>query len=282
MPSPRRATVRAVATAWRSARRMAPHDSAAFLRGRRRLDRRMPCAPRASPSGSWAGVRWGSMPADVLRDALRAMWPLGATRSQTLARLVHHPRQIEAWWKCELAAHLWEHVARIDEDAYVWMESHGRADLTIARGTRNKRGALAPVTSGASVVIPMELKTLGTFWGKANVEKAYREHGKKRLEHDMLDAARGRRIARPFAAVGLLVTHAGAQTDAVNELYVRRARELGVDHNLVCVLDEAIELPTMPEQASQAHQFLWTSQPLVTNPREPAGQKSIATERPAT
>ena len=100
---------------------------------------------------------------------------------------------------------------------------------------------------------------VGTFWGPTNVEKAYRKSGKKRLEHDMIDASSGRRTAQPCSAVALLVTHAGAPGDSVFELYLRRARELGEQHGLVCVLDEAIPLPTISGKPSAAHHFLWTT-----------------------
>lgn len=200
------------------------------------------------------------MPAQILCTAFRELWSADSTRSRTLARLVRHERQIEAWWKCELAAHLWDYAAKVDEEAYVWMEAPKRADIAIARGTSNKKGLLVPATSDGRTVIPIELKTVGTFWGGGSgIEKAYREQGKKRLEHDMIDARDGRRPAHPFSVVALLVTHAGTRGDAVLDQYLRRARELGEQHGLIRVLDEAIPLPSMPDEPSAAHQLVWTS-----------------------
>lgn len=200
------------------------------------------------------------MPTQILCTAFRELWSSNSTRSLTLARLVQHKRQIEGWWKCELAAHLWDYAAKIDGEAHVWMEAPDRADIAIACGTGNKNGVLAPATGDGRTVIPMELKTVGTFWGGgAGVEKAYREPGKKRLEQDMVDAQRGRRPAYPFSVVALLVTHAGTSDDAVLKQYLRRARELGEQHELKMVLDEAVSLPTIPDMLSTAHQFAWTA-----------------------
>ena len=187
-------------------------------------------------------------PVDILSDALRGMWGLDVPRSRTLARLVQHKRQIEQWWKCEVAAHLWDVAGQFGDDTDVYLENFDRADIAIAAGEGR---------TSRTVCIPIELKMIGTFWGRGNVEKAYREPGKKRLEQDMLDARRGRRDARPFAAVALLVTHVGARTDATLDLYLRRARELGEEHTLQRVVDEPIVLPA--DEPSEAHQFLWVA-----------------------
>ncbi|QRK08577.1 hypothetical protein JQX13_53305 [Archangium violaceum] len=141
------------------------------------------------------------------------------------------------------------------KDTYVWLEAIDRADVALATGTYVS-GRLVAATAG-EVCIPLELKMIGTFWGRGNVEKAYREPGKKRLEHDFIDARMGRRPAKPFSAVGLLVTHVGTGTDPLVELYLRRARELGAEHQLDRVLDEAVPLPPTADQPVYAHQFLW-------------------------
>lgn len=201
----------------------------------------------------------------VLTKAFQEMWstnepcPHTVARSTTLARLVRHARQLEKWWQCELAAHLWDYVGQIDEEGLVWIEAHARADIALARGRPNRNGVLTIVTQGPHVVIPIELKTVGTFWGSSNIEKAYREAGKKRLEHDMRDARDGVRAANPFSVVGLLITHMGARDDGIFDLYRRRARELGGQHGLVRVLDEAIPLPSLDDGPCEAHQLVWTT-----------------------
>lgn len=135
----------------------------------------------------------------------------------------------------------------------------GRADIALVMG-HNLSGRLRPDASGP-VCIPIELKMIGTFWGRGNVEKAYREPGKKRLEQDLRDARQGRRPARPFCAVALLVTHVGAPSDDDLELYLRRAREIGSEQQLIRVIDDAIPLPPVAQRPVYAHQFLWVTAP---------------------
>lgn len=198
--------------------------------------------------------------AGALREAFSSMWSADAPRSRTLARLVRHERQIEGWWKCEVAAHLWDHAGRFGDDVYVWLESFDRADVALAQGEFHG-GRLVPTSNPTGIVIPIELKTVGTFW-KGGPEKAYRDNSKKCLEKDMADAAAGRRLASPFAAVGLLVTHADCEADALFELFVGRARQLGAEHGLTALLDEPVPLPHVPGEPSRAHQLLWLDRPL--------------------
>jgi hypothetical protein len=186
---------------------------------------------------------------------MRTMWGLDVARGKTLARLTQHQRQCEAWWKCEVATHLWDFSNQFGPDTYVWLEACDRADIVLATGAY-RAGKLERVTSGA-VCIPIELKMVGTFWGRHNIKKAYSERGKKRLEQDMRDARLRRRSARPFAAVGLLVTHVGVKTDSVLELYLQYARKLGEKHRLELVLDEGVSLPPAADEPVCAHQCLW-------------------------
>ena len=77
---------------------------------------------------------------DILCTAFREMWGAELPRSRTLARLVIHERQIEAWWKCEIAAHMWDHVDRFGDNVYVRLESFDRADIAIATGAIDDSG----------------------------------------------------------------------------------------------------------------------------------------------
>lgn len=200
------------------------------------------------------------MPAARLSDALTSLWtgPDAAARRRTLARLAQHQRQLESWWKCELAAHLWDHVAGFGPDIDVFIESHDRADLTIATAATSPKGV--SVAPEGAVCIPIELKTTGTWWGSSPsaVAKALSETGKKRLTADMADA-RNRRRSRPFAAVGLLVTHIGDAGDAEIASYVDAAKELGRQYKLNLLVDDAIPLAPEAGQAVAAHQVFWTS-----------------------
>jgi hypothetical protein len=202
-----------------------------------------------------------SMPDKILCSALREMWGEEIPRSRTLARLARHERHIEHWWKCEMAAHLWDYAERFGEDVCVWLEAFDRADLALATGEyRNER--LVPSAAADRFVVPIELEMVGTFDGAGSgIEKAYREPGKKRLEQDMLDARSARREANPFAAVALLVTHAGEPDDFVIQDDLRRARELGDEYGLSRVLTESIPLPVLSDAPSAAHQLVWLASP---------------------
>lgn len=195
----------------------------------------------------------------ALPDAISSMWGADVARSRTLARLIRHERQVEGWWKCELAAHLWDHAERFGEDVYVWLESFDRADVALAQGEL-RGGRLVPIPSPPGILIPIELKTVGTFW-QGGPDKAYRDKSKKCLEKDMADAAAGRRVASPFAAVALLVTHAGSQADAILETFIAGARQLGKEHGLIALLDEPVALPDLSEEPSSAHHLLWVARP---------------------
>ena len=193
-----------------------------------------------------------------LSHALRSLWTAdhASARRRTLARLAQHNRQFEPWWKCELAAHLWDHVDRFGPDTHVWLEALDRADVTIATGVESQRGLrIAP---DCTVCIPVELKTTGTWWGStpSAIAKAFDERGQKRLSADMHDLRDQRRASRPFAAVGLLVTHVGSASDDVFGRYLEHARTLGRNHELEVLLDEAIELPDDDQEVS-AHQIFW-------------------------
>lgn len=195
----------------------------------------------------------------LLVEALRSLWTAddGVHRRRTLARLAQHERQFETWWKCELGAHLWDHVDLFGEGTYVWLEAHDRADITIATG-RESRKRLAIDPKGA-VCIPIELKTIGTWWGTSEsaIEKALDEDGKKRLSEDMRQLVERGRRTKPFGAVGLLLTHVGQATDGVFGEYLDCARRLGQKHTLEVLVDEAIDLPAQGGQCAAAHQIFW-------------------------
>jgi hypothetical protein len=195
----------------------------------------------------------------LLIDALRSLWIVddGARRRRTLSRLAQHKRQLETWWKCELGAHLWDYVDRFGEGTYAWLEALDRADVTIATGKESSKG-LAIDPSGA-VCIPIELKTIGTWWGtsRSAIGKALDEPGKKRLSEDMHQLLERGRRTKPFGAVGLLVTHVGRASDEVFGRYLDFARNLGRGLALDVLLDETIELPAEGGQAVAAHQIFW-------------------------
>lgn len=191
-------------------------------------------------------------PQSHLASAFTALWA-DKNRARILGRLARHERAIERWWQCELAAHLWDHAEHFGDDVYVWLEAHDRADLTLASGTE----AGGTVTFGGQVIIPIELKMVGTFW-TGGPAKAFEDPSKKGLQRDLVEAD-GRRACNPFAAVALLVTHKGARTDAIFEKYLAYARELAERHHRRCVLDEAIDVRHDADSPSAAHQFLWTT-----------------------
>lgn len=193
-----------------------------------------------------------SSPQSHLAKAFTTLW-LDENRARTLGRLAQHERAIERWWQCELAAHLWDHAEHFGDDVYVGLEAHDRADIILGSGTE----AGGTVTFGGQIIIPIELKMVGTFW-TGGPARALEDPTKKGLAQDLAEAAE-RRDAKPFAAVALLVTHKGARTDALFEKYLAHARELAERHDRRCVLDEAIDVRHDADFPSAAHQFLWTS-----------------------
>jgi hypothetical protein len=130
--------------------------------------------------------------AGKLAEVLSHMWREG-DRAAVLSRIVFHERQFEAWWKFELATYLWDFVERTQPGLTVFIESFDRADVALGHAT--ERGLFDYASSPR---IPIELKTIGTFW--QNPGKAFQEAGKKRLEQDMKDLAEGLRNVDPFGA----------------------------------------------------------------------------------
>lgn len=198
------------------------------------------------------------MPHAHLSDALRSLWISddATSRRRTLARLAQHKRQFESWWKCELAAHLWDYCDGFGPNTYVWLESMDRADITIATGVASPRGLL--IAPECRVGIPLELKTSGTWWGATNsaIAKALK-NGKKRLAADLRDLRDSRRFIKPFGVVGLLLTHEGSAVDPVFLKYLEYARALGHDLSLEVLLDEEIGLPVEDDQTVAAQQIFW-------------------------
>ncbi len=175
----------------------------------------------------------------------------------TLARIVHHRRQFEGWWKFAVATSLWELADR--KGLYVCVEALRRADVVLAHCSDD-----LSIDTTRSPCVPIELKTMGTFWGSrpSDIARAYSEARKKPLETDMMAAAQGlRREAKPFAAVALLVTHKGdLKEDRVFLDYLQYPRDLATRHALENVLDEEIPLPQEGStKGAFAHQFLWVS-----------------------
>lgn len=180
------------------------------------------------------------------------MWKDPA-RCKTLARIAFQRRQFENWWKFEVATHLWELAAQ--EKVDVFMESLQRADVVLAR-QKIASGRVSPDT-GHSLCVPIELKTVGTWWGAANINKAYGETGKKCLAEDMDTARRGERPAKPFAAVALLITHEQALGPDIFRAYIHAARTLGTTYGLTEVMNQRLALPPQSEGTADARQLLW-------------------------
>jgi hypothetical protein len=154
-------------------------------------------------------------------------------RLRTLARIAFHQRQFETWWKFELATHLWDLAAQLD--AAVFVECLGRADVVLA--CVKEGSGVTQIDMCRSPRIPIELKTLGTWWGSASINKAYQESGKKTLAQDM-DNARERRRPLPV----------GVEHDP---------RDLGTKYGLTELINERIELPLQSEGQATAQQILW-------------------------
>jgi hypothetical protein len=201
------------------------------------------------------------MHGQTLVDPLSSLWTTdeAAHRRRTLARLAQHGRQLEAWWKCELGAHLWDHADRFGPNTYVWFEAVDRADISIATGIEAKK--TLEVDPDGPVCIPIELKTSGTWWGASRraIAKALDQGGKKCLAEDMRQLRERGRPSKPFGAVGLLVTHVGHASDEVNLAYLAYARELGQRHELKVLLDEEIALPSEDGQRVTARQLFWVT-----------------------
>ena len=198
-------------------------------------------------------------PTVPLLDGLRAemcsrFW--SKTRLTTLSRIAVHCRQFEAWWKWELATHLWNLAgcARLD----VFIEDNKRADITLA--TPYQVDGVTRIDPRGAVCVPIELKTIGTFWGSSpsQIKKALGEPGKKRLADDLSCLARATdRPARPFGVVALLLTDHVGNKDAIDE-YVEHARGLG-EHARVALADsKRLILPPPHAGASPlAHLMIW-------------------------
>lgn len=187
-----------------------------------------------------------------LSQSLQDMWK-DRKRSKTLARIAFQRRQFENWWKFEVATHLWELAA--EEGVDVFIESLKRADVVLAR-QKMSGGRVSPDTDH-SLCVPIELKTVGTWWGAANIKKAYGETGKKRLAADMDTASRGERPAKPFAIVALLLTHEPALGPAIFRAYIDAACALGSTYGLTEVINQRLVLPTQSEGTPEAQQLLW-------------------------
>lgn len=157
-------------------------------------------------------------------DVLVQMWAPQEERLRKLGMIAAAARQFEAWWKFEIAT-AWEqhhvHAPSEWEDVWCWLEYHDRADVLIARpeaGTEN--------VNLAGVLIPLELKTTGTWWRQPTKALAG-------LQADLADLSSDCRASTPFAAVGMLVTH--VEWDGIHsaphmedfESLVRMAIQLG-------------------------------------------------------
>lgn len=97
-----------------------------------------------------------------LADQFRSLWE-SAERRRTFGRIITHERQFEGWWKFELATHLWELAEELG--AHVWVEQDARADIVLAGA---KDDAATRIDLSGTPRVPIELKTVGTFWTSAD------------------------------------------------------------------------------------------------------------------
>jgi hypothetical protein len=188
-----------------------------------------------------------------LASSLREMWSV-AHRQQTLARIAAHQRQFENWWKFEMATHLWD----FDEDLAAFVEGENRADIVLAR-TKQVSGAWV-LDKGNSPHVPIELKTVGTWWGqrRSAIGKALAEPGKKRLDADMKAATQARLRADPFSVVALLITHETRLGGQVLKDYEDEALRLGSANSLPePTILQTIELPSQFGIETTARQIVW-------------------------
>lgn len=182
-----------------------------------------------------------------IAGAMRGLWGKPGKR-RMLARIATHERQFEAWWKFELASHLWALYDTTSLSTFV--EAFDRADVVLGIEHDNRLVRSAPTC------VPIELKTVGTFWGPT-ANKAFSETGKKRLEREMEQI--DERGGKPFAMLALLITHAG-EPDARLPSYVALARALGEKHGLQVLVDDELSLPAPAKGLkASAHQLVWIS-----------------------
>ncbi|MBK9002205.1 MAG: hypothetical protein IPM35_41325 [Myxococcales bacterium] len=174
-------------------------------------------------------------------------------RLRTLGRIAVHERQFENWWKFELATHLWTLAENLG--VYVWVEKDARADILLApanEGTAATSHAKPDLDGWLRV--PIELKTVGTFWN--NPKRAFEDGTKKSLRADMEAAVQ--RAAKPFAAVGLLITHVGTADDPLMKKFVDAAEDLAIRTGLSQQLAAPVSISERPMgKPVCAHQFLW-------------------------
>lgn len=184
-----------------------------------------------------------------LVGAFRELWA-HPPRRLTLARIACHRRQFENWWKFEIGTHLWELAKSLN--AEVWLEADERADIVLAPARCSQ------IDLERELRLRIELKTMGTFWG--DHKKAYADPTKKGLLADMQAVVSRAGTARPFACVGLLVTHHGPYHELSNSPFLDYPRALAETNALTPLLDEEVPvgLP-MAGMLTSAHQFLWAT-----------------------
>lgn len=192
----------------------------------------------------------------LLKRTLTGMWT--EERVLTLARTVAQERQFENWWKFEVAAALWPLAKQLGCD--VWVEGPKRTDVSLI-----PLPDASPTADSLRVLI--ELKTMGTFWGAGNINKAFEESRKKRLLDDLRTCAENSHEANPFGVVGLILTHqpgieASAQDSRVFDKFWNAALALPSKHglaNLQRFFENEIQLPTpgLGYKAGIARQVFW-------------------------
>jgi len=184
-------------------------------------------------------------------DVFEGMWT--TERLETLARIAVQGRQFENWWKFELATSLWELAS--SNNAKVFIEAHGRADIVVGSWADGPFGAELNPTGG--LCVPIELKSSGTWW--SNTKKAFEEPGQDRLAVDLCDLAKGARTNSPFALVGLLLTDANGNRKELDR-FAQHALDLANSWKLQLVKRNDLPLPKLyTGHQPLASQLFWSN-----------------------
>jgi hypothetical protein len=166
----------------------------------------------------------------------------------------------KTWWKYEIGVAWEQHRAGADpewEDVLPWLEVHERCDVVIARPRKDI--ADREILDTSDLLIPLELKTTGTWWWgidkalaplRKDMDECVKAHHKRPAE--------GGRKANPFAAVALLITHVrwddpGALKLASLDDMVRKAHQHGQEACLELVHEVPISLGRVGTGRGRSH-----------------------------
>lgn len=208
---------------------------------------------------------------ETLARAFHDLWaPENTARHWTLEIQILAVRgQVEIWWQAEMTSQLGRrrYVRAMDAACCVFREEpvkeagvSKKVDLLLAHINNQTTPKMA-----GPIVIPIELKTMNDSWSKTNINTWFdggRTNTLVEDAHTMMNFHKFG-VARPFAAIALLVTC----LDDVNKYKytLERAQEFGPGNHLKMLLDEEIEIVKDPVDSPQeihcrAHQFVWRTE----------------------